>query len=104
VLQGTEDLRRFGARVRGTGLTRALRFLSFIAVDQAVDLAWYEAALAHGRAVLVLRVPRSDRRRAVVAVLRAAGAHFINHYGRMATEDIAPWRGTPPDVHWIHHR
>ena len=81
-----------------------MRFLSFIAVDQAVDLAWYEAALADGRTVLVLRVPRADERRAAVAELRRAGAHFVNHYGRMATEDIVPWRGEPPPVHWIHHR
>lgn len=31
-------------------------------------------------------------------------AHFINHYGRMATEDIVPWRGRSPELHWIHNR
>ena len=85
-------------------MRRAMRFLSFIAVDQAVDLAWYEAALADDRAVVVLRVPEAHLRLAAVDALRRHGAHFVNHYGRMATEDVVPWRGARPEMHWIHHR
>jgi len=25
--------------------------------------------------------------------LAAAGAHFMNYFGRIATEDVSPWRG-----------
>ena len=83
---------------------RTMRFISFIAADQAVDLDWYRAALAGGRAVLVIHAARAEQRRQAIEVLRRSGAHFVNHYGRMATEDVVPWRGDPPDVHWIHHR
>jgi hypothetical protein len=104
VLHGDEGLERFRASVRGGVWRRTIRFLSFIAADQAVDMAWYEAALSDGRAVLVVRAPGAELRRRSVAALRRAGAHFVNHYGRLATVDIAPWRGPPPPVHWVHHR
>jgi hypothetical protein len=104
VLHGHEDLERFRASVRGGAWRRTIRFLSFIAADQAVDMAWYEAALSDGRAILVMRVPGTELRHRAVAALRRAGAHFVNHYGRLATVDIAPWRGPPPPVHWVHHR
>ena len=84
--------------------SRTMRFVSFMAADQAVDADWYRAALADNRAVLVIRVAGADLRRRAIDVLRGAGAHFVNHYGRMATEDVVPWRGDPPDVHWVHHR
>ena len=102
VLAGPEGERRITPRT--TLWNRAMRFISFIAADQAVDLDWYRAALAGGRAVLVVHVPQTELRRDAIGALRRSGAHFINHYGRMATEDVVPWRGDPPDVHWIHHR
>ena len=30
--------------------------------------------------------------RAVLDALRSHGAHFINYYGRFATEELEPWR------------
>jgi hypothetical protein len=102
VLAGPEGERRITPR--STLWNRTMRFISFIAADQAVDLDWYRSALAGGRAVLVVHVPQGELRRGAIDALRRSGAHFINHYGRMATEDIVPWRGDPPDVHWIHHR
>ena len=42
---------------------------------------------------------RGSRETAQVgAILGAAGAHFINRYGRFQTEQIARWRGPEPDV------
>jgi hypothetical protein len=102
VLTGSEGEDRITPRP--TPWSRTMRFISFIAADQAVDIDWYRAALADGRAVLVVHVAGAELRRVAVDVLRQAGAHFINHYGRMATEDVVPWRGDPPDIHWIHHR
>lgn len=102
VLAGPDDAQRLARRP--TAWNRAMRFISFIAADQAVDVDWYRAALESGRAVLVVAAPRSATRRDAIEVLRRAGAHFVNHYGRWATEDVIPWRGDPPPVNWIHHR
>jgi hypothetical protein len=102
VLTGPEGEDRI--RPRSSAWNRTMRFISFIAADQAVDIDWYRAALADGRAVLLVHAPDAGLRRVAIDVLRQAGAHFINHYGRMATEDVVPWRGDPPDIHWIHHR
>ena len=102
VLVGREGEERLTPRPGA--VSRTMRFISFIAADQAVDLDWYRAALASGRAVLVAHVPDANLRRAAIDELRRLGAHFINHYGRLATEDVVPWRGDPPPVHWIHHR
>ncbi len=102
VLEGPEGEQRLVPR--RNPWSRAMRFISFIAADQAVDVDWYRAALAGGRAVLAIHVPGANLRRLAVDALRRGGAHFVNHYGRMATEDVVPWRGDPPDVHWLHHR
>jgi hypothetical protein len=34
----------------------------------------------------------------VVDILRRHGGHFINHYGRFATEEIERWAGPEPDI------
>jgi hypothetical protein len=105
VLHGESGLARVRARNQAGGArARTLRLLSFIAADQAVDLAWYEAALADGRAVVLVHAPDAAHRASAVDALRQAGGHFMNHYGRFATEDIAPWRGERPPVPWTHHR
>jgi hypothetical protein len=53
----------------------------------------YEAALRDGRTVFsVLARDDADKDRARQA-LAGAGAHFMNFFGRFATEDVAPWRG-----------
>lgn len=67
-------------------------------MDQLPDMAWYEGAVRRGAAVLMVRVRGDERKTAVVAVLRAGGAHFINRNGRFATEEIERWRGPEPGV------
>ena len=94
VLRGDEDADRIDSmgKLRG-GWTRAWRLLQFTQTDQMVDLVVYEAALRDGRAVIAVHARRmSDRDRAKWA-LEAAGAHFMNFFGRFATEDISRWRG-----------
>ena len=89
------------AALDGTGahhgpLARARRIVEFLFMDQAPDLAWYEAAAREGRTVLSVRPGRGGDSRQVVAVLRAHDAHFINHFGLLATEEFDRWRGPEP--------
>jgi len=85
-----------GAR-RGV-VARIGRAVQFSVEDQMPALAWYEAALREGR--IVLAVPTSGREQtlAVVAALEAAGGHFINRFGRLATEEFLRWRGPEPKL------
>jgi hypothetical protein len=48
--------------------------------------------------VLMARVRGDERKSVAVRVLREHGGHFINYYGRLATEEIDRWRGPEPDV------
>ena len=91
------------ARLDGTGAVhgiraRILRIIQFVMMDQLPDFASYEAAAREGRAVVVVRVPDEARRRAAVRTLERAGGHFINYFGRLATEEISRWRGPEPRV------
>ncbi len=103
VVRGNDAADWIEASSRGTwGLLS--RAIAYMAADQAVDMATYQAALRDGRAVVILHVPGREQRQRAIEILRAAGAHFINHYGRFATEDISRWRGDPPEVPWQYHR
>ena len=96
---GTEDAARFDATGARHGLiARLRRVLQFSLMDQLPAMAWYEAALREGRYVVAIRT--SDRRTTVrvVAALVSAGAHFINRFGRVDTEEFARWRGPEPRV------
>jgi hypothetical protein len=68
-------------------------------MDQMVDLAVYEAALRDGRAVISVHARRVADRDRAKQVLAAAGAHFINFFGRIATEEISRWRGKELPLH-----
>ena len=94
VLHGDEDADRIDSRglVRG-GWRRAWRILQFTQTDQMVDLTVYEAALRHGRTVIGVHARRLHERDKARRVLEGAGAHFMNFFGRIATEDISRWRG-----------
>ncbi len=89
-LDGTGARHGLGARLR--------RAVEFTLMDQAPDLAWYEAAIRDGRSVVAVRVSDEAAVRAAVEVLRASGGHFIHHYGRFATEEFESWRGPEPEV------
>jgi hypothetical protein len=96
---GPEDATRFDATGERHGLiARLRRVLQFSLMDQLPAMAWYEAALREGRYVVAIRT--SDRRTTlgVVEVLVDAGAHFINRFGRVDTEEFARWRGPEPRV------
>lgn len=94
VLAGEGDVERIDSLGNVGGVwARARRLLSFTLADQVVDLAVYAAALRDGRTVVsVLASGDAARERAKLA-LAGSGAHFVNFFGRFATEDIVPWRG-----------
>jgi len=99
VLSGPDDATRFDATGERHGLlARLRRVIQFSLMDQLPALAWYEAALREHRHVIA--VTTTDRRATldVVAALVGAGAHFINRFGRVETEEFARWRGPEPKV------
>jgi hypothetical protein len=90
-------------RMDGTGdvsgaMGRIRRALAFTLMDQLVDFAWYEWALRDGRAVVMVRVRGDAPKAKAAATLGRHAAHFVNYYGRFATEEISRWRGPEPDV------
>jgi hypothetical protein len=96
---GVADAVRFDATGELHGIVARLRrLMQFSLMDQLPAMAWYEAALREGKVVLAVRtVSRPDTLR-VVEVLKKANAHFINRFGRFATEEFVRWRGPEPAV------
>jgi hypothetical protein len=90
-------------RVDGTGevsgwLGRLRRAFDFTLMDQLVDFAAYERALRDGRAVVMVHVHGDAPKETARQVLKRHGGHFINYYGRFATEELDLWRGPEPDI------
>ncbi len=100
VLRGDEGASRFDPTGAVHGLfARLRRVVSFTVMDQLPDMAWYDAAIRAGRAVIMVHLRGDDRKAEAVRILRAHGGHFINYYGRFVTEEIVRWQGPEPDVH-----
>jgi hypothetical protein len=99
LLRGPEGADRLDGTGAANGfLARVRRLTSFTLMDQLVDMAAYERAVRDGAVVLMVRV-RGDAKKAVVLdLLRRLGAHFINYYGRFATEELERWQGPEPDI------
>lgn len=96
---GVADADRFDASGERHGVVaRALRTMQFSLMDQLPAMAWYEAALRDGRTVVAVRTGDRAATLRVVEALRGAGGHFINRFGRLATEEFARWRGPEPRV------
>jgi hypothetical protein len=94
VLRGERDADRIDSLGNAGGVwVRARRLLSFTLADQMVDLAVYVAALRDGRTVVSARVAGDRERERAKRALAGTGAHFVNFFGRFATEDVVPWRG-----------
>ena len=96
---GKADADRFDATGQRHGsVARGLRAMQFSLMDQLPAMAWYEAALREGRTVIAVRTPNRAGTLRAVEALKAAGGHFINHFGRLSTEEFARWRGPEPRV------
>jgi hypothetical protein len=93
VVAGEDADARLDLLGKDSRIQRALFAVRFMAADQEPDFALYLAALRDGRAVVAVRVKDPAVRSRVVERLRGTNAHFINVYGRLATEEISPWRG-----------
>ena len=88
---GADD--RLDLLAKDSLVQRAMSAVRFMTMDQQPDFALYLAALRDGRAVIAVHVPDAALRARVVDRLKALGAHFLNFYGRVATEEITRWRG-----------
>jgi hypothetical protein len=99
ILRGDEGADRMDSMGEGSGwLGRLRRAFDFALMDQLVDFAWYEWALRDGRAVVMVHVHGDAPQATVRTILKRHGAHFMNYYGRFATEELDLWRGPEPDV------
>lgn len=99
LLRGAEGASRIDATGAESGLLARLRqATSFTLVDQMPDFVLYQAALLDGRAVLAIPIPSDEMKATAVQILRERGAHFINVYGRFATEELDAWRGPELEI------
>ena len=99
VLRGDTAADAFdGTGTRHGPLARIRRTLEFTLMDQMPDFAWYEAAIRDGRTVIAVRATNEAQRLRIVGTLLDLGAHFVNYFGRFATEEHARWRGPEPAV------
>ena len=105
ILRGDEGSARFDPTGAVHGLVARLRRLvSFTVMDQLPDMAWYDAAIRAGQAVVMVRARGERDKAAAIAIVRERGGHFVNYYGRFATEEIVRWHGPEPDVHSLLKR
>jgi hypothetical protein len=87
ILRGDEGASRFDPTGAVHGLfTRLRRLVSFTVMDQLPDMAWYDAAIRAGNAVVMARIRGDDLKAEAIRIMREHGGHFINYYGRFATE------------------
>ena len=99
ILRGEESASRFDPTGAVHGIVaRIRRIVSFTVMDQLPDMAWYDAAIRAGHAVVMAKVRGDDRKAEAIGILRNHGGHFVNYYGRFATEEIVRWQGPDPAV------
>src|SRR5262245_61084371 len=99
VMRGDESAARFDPTGAIHGLvTRIRRLVSLTVMDQLPDMAWYEAAIRGGSAVVMVQVKGDEPKAEAIRILRDHGAHFVNYYGRFATEEVVRWQGPDPEV------
>jgi hypothetical protein len=105
VLAGPADRERLGRLgPPSSPMSRVVRVFQFLLMDQLPDFLVYERALDSGRAVVSVRVPDRATMLRVQAHLERFGAHFLNHFGRLSTEELSRWRGEEPDIPDALHR
>jgi len=105
LLHGPEAASRLDGLGGANGpLSRMLRAVQFMTMDQMPDFLLYETAIREGRAVLAVRTGGDDRRRKAIAIVAARGGHFANYYGRFSTEEISLWRGPEPPIPGVFRR
>lgn len=99
ILRGDEGASRFDPTGAVHGfIARLRRMVSFTVMDQLPDMAWYDAAIRAGQVVVMARLRGDDMKAEAVRILHERGGHFINYYGRFATEEVVRWQGPEPKV------
>jgi hypothetical protein len=105
LLRGEEGADRLDGTGAANGVVaRIRRAVDFTMMDQLVDFAHYEEAVRSGGATVMVKVRGDARKSAVATALEAAGGHFLNYYGRFATEEISRWRGAEPAINEVLRR
>jgi hypothetical protein len=79
-------------------ISRLTRVFQFLLMDQTPDFLVYEWALSDGRAVIAVKVSTRAEMRRAATILERHGAHFLNHFGRLYTEEVSRWRGPEPEI------
>ena len=99
ILEGADGLSQLAnLGSRPNPLSRTVRFFQFLLMDQMPDFLVYERAIRDGRAVVAVHVPDRDAMARSRLVLERFGVHFLNHFGRFATEELTMWRGPEPEI------
>ena len=93
ILHGERLIGRRDAR-----FDRATRVFQFMSMDQLPDFLVYERAIEDGRAVVAVHVANRAAMQGTREVLERFGAHFLNHFGRLSTEELSMWRGPEPEI------
>jgi len=98
LLAGEVAAQRIDGLGRRHGLmTRILRVVQFMTMDQTPDFALYEGAIRDGRTVVAAYSPTRDRMLRARDILGTHGGYFLNFYGRVNTEELDRNRdATPP--------
>ena len=89
-----------------TGVSIAALFTGGLLPGLVLALAGaaFGAAVTGLRPVIAVHARRAEDRERAKRVLAAAGAHFMNYFGRLSTEDISRWRGKELPLHPILYR
>jgi hypothetical protein len=99
ILRGDEGADRLdGTGAQNGVMARLRRLVSFTLMDQLIDMAIYEQAVREGQVALMVKPRHGARKAAAIGTLREHGGHFINYYGRFATEEVERWHGPEPMV------
>jgi hypothetical protein len=99
ILRGAEGADRMDGTGEVSGwLSRLRRAFDFTLMDQLVDFATYERALRDGRAVVMIHVHGDAPKETALQIVKGHRGHFVNYYGRFATEEHGLWRGPEPDI------
>jgi hypothetical protein len=94
LLMGEEGRGRLGRLGHHpNAFSRVVRLLQFTLMDQTPDFLVYEHAILDGRAVVAVHAANRDGMLEASAVLQQHGAHFLNYFGRLSTEEVSMWRG-----------
>lgn len=99
LLEGPEGRERLGQLgSQPNPLSRVVRAFQFLLMDQLPDFLVYERAIDDGRVVVAVHVADRDAMLRAKVVLERFDAHFLNHFGRLSTEEVSLWRGEEPAI------